>query len=99
MGGLGGVADEEVPAFIDICIKSLIDCLLDGFIEGLPMGRGFTAEEATEGVNRGMNELKNEYINKWVLESRMPPSFLMFARGMNHMANVKDLLSNYIGFN
>ena len=60
--GLGGVTDEEVrkndlkitiffkkvPAFIDVCIKGLVDCLLDDFIEGLPMGRGFTEEEATE---------------------------------------------------
>ena len=60
--GLGGVADEEVrknnlkittffkkvPAFIDVCIRGLVDCLLGDFIEGLPMGRAFTAEEATE---------------------------------------------------
>ena len=57
-----------------------------------------------QGVNRGMDELKNEYINKWVLESRMPASLHLVEylewteRGTNHMADMKDLLSNYIGF-
>ena len=50
-----------------------------------------------QGVNREFDELKKEYCNKWVLESGMPPSLLLVVRGCKHMADVKELLSNYIG--
>ena len=39
---------KQVPAFIDVCIDGLLDCLLVEFIQELPLGRSFTAEEATE---------------------------------------------------
>ena len=39
---------KKVPAFIDVCIDGLLDCLLVGFMQDLPEGRSFTAEEATQ---------------------------------------------------
>ena len=45
---------KKVPAFIDVCIDALLDCLLVGFIRELPLGpqgRSFTDQEATEVMN------------------------------------------------
>ena len=40
-----------MPAFIDVCIDGLLDCLLVGFIQELPQGRSFTDQEATQVMN------------------------------------------------
>merc|ERR1712037_614143 len=99
--GLGGVADEEVAAFIDVCIGGLLNCLLVDFMQELPQGRSFSAQEATEGVNRGFEGLVKEYMAKW-LEAVAPLNVdngLSATRFANHVANIKDLLSNYIGRN
>ena len=40
-----------MPAFIDVCIDGLLDCLLVGFIQELPQGRSFTEQEATQVMN------------------------------------------------
>ena len=54
-----------------------------------------------QGVNKEFSELKREYFNKWVSNSRVTepgiPSLLLAARGCQHVADVKDLLSHYIG--
>ena len=42
---------EKVAAFIDVCIDGLLDCLLVDFIQELPQGSSFTAQEATEVMN------------------------------------------------
>ena len=43
---------KKVPAFIDVCIDGLLDCLLVGFIQELPQqGRSFTDQEATQVMN------------------------------------------------
>ena len=42
---------EKVAAFIDVCIKGLVDCLLADFIQELPEGRWFTDQEATQVMN------------------------------------------------
>ena len=46
-----------------------------------------------QGVNRGIRGLFEEFCDKWLLEAVAP------LRLVNHVANVKDLLSNYIGRN
>ena len=42
---------KKVPAFIDVCIDGLLDCLLRGFIEKVPRDSpGFTEEEAYQAM-------------------------------------------------
>ena len=41
---------KKVPAFIDVCIDGLLDCLLVGFIQE-QQGRSFTDQEATQVMN------------------------------------------------
>ena len=54
-----------------------------------------------QGVNREFDELKEEYCHKWVSEFGVTesgmPSLLLAVRMCQHLANVKDLLSHYIG--
>ena len=42
---------EKVAAFIDVCIGGLLNCLLVDFMQELPQGRSFSAQEATEVMN------------------------------------------------
>ena len=54
-----------------------------------------------QGVNREFQELKREYFNKWISKSRVTepgiPSLLLAARCCQHVEDVKDLLTYYIG--
>ena len=60
-----------------------------------------------QGVNRGFEGLLKEYSDKWLLEAVAPlnvdngfaAAILSAVRLANHMDNVKDLLTNYIGRN
>ena len=60
-----------------------------------------------QGVNRGFEGLLKEYSDKWLLEDVAPlnvengfaTAILSAVRLANHVDNVKDLLSNYIGRN
>ena len=60
-----------------------------------------------QGVNRGFEGLLKEYSDKWLLEDVAPlnvdngfaAAILSAVRLANHMDNVKDLLTNYIGRN
>ena len=54
-----------------------------------------------QGVNRGFAQLLKEYSDKWLFEAVTPLGsvLLVAVRLANHMDNVKDLLSNYIGRN
>ena len=60
-----------------------------------------------QGVNRGFEGLVKEYMAKWLLEAVAPlnvdngfaAAILSATRLANHVDNVKDLLSNYIGRN
>ena len=60
-----------------------------------------------QGVNRGFWGLVKEYRDKWLLEAVAPlnvdngfaAAILSAARLANHVDNVMDLLSNYIGIN
>ena len=60
-----------------------------------------------QGVNRGFEGLLKEYSDKWLLEAVAPlnvdngfaAAILSAVRLANHVDNVKDLLTNYIGRN
>ena len=63
-----------------------------------------------QGVNRGFGGLLKEFCDKWLLKYVAPLnvdngfaaailSTTRLARLANHVDNVKDLLSNYIGRN
>ena len=60
-----------------------------------------------QGVNRGFEGLLKEYSDKWLLEDVAPlnvdngfaAAILSAVRLANHVDNVKDLLTNYIGRN
>ena len=60
-----------------------------------------------QGVNRGIGGLFEEFCDKWLLEAVAPlnvdngfaAAILSATRLANHVDNVKDLLTNYIGRN
>ena len=60
-----------------------------------------------QGVNRGFEGLLKEYSDKWLLEAvallnvdnGFAAAILSAVRLANHVDNVKDLLTNYIGRN
>ena len=53
-----------------------------------------------QGVNRGFEGLVKEYMAKWLLDVDVAVDNVLSAtRFANHVANIKDLLSNYIGRN